>query len=158
MITTVLFALSSNPTFPRNLWEIGSESSCTPATFENRNNLSNLPNVVFSSAIAAVPRCLTAFDIRPKRLPFHQVFYIALSKRHVFFDTRLLSSTFMFLDAKVLDGLFVVELHRDYMDKDGPHACDSIQGLVPGDLGFEFGLLCVGSVGEHLSEVPAGEL
>ncbi|KAK8486504.1 hypothetical protein V6N11_061154 [Hibiscus sabdariffa] len=103
MITAVLFALSSNPTFPRNLWEIGSESSCTPATFENRNNLSSLPNVVFSSAIAAVPRCLTAFDLRPKRLPFHQ-------------------------------------------------------GPVPGDLGFEFGLLCVGSVGEHLSEVPAGEL
>ncbi|KAL4388425.1 hypothetical protein GQ457_09G030230 [Hibiscus cannabinus] len=34
MVTAVLFALSSSQTFPRNLWEIGSESSCTPATFE----------------------------------------------------------------------------------------------------------------------------
>ncbi|KAK8555406.1 hypothetical protein V6N13_045938 [Hibiscus sabdariffa] len=148
MITAVLFALSSNPTFPRNLWEIGSESSCTPATFENRNNLSSLPNVVFSSAIAAVPRCLTAFDLRPKRLPFHQKNKNRENKFEILHDRA----------SKQPDGLFVVELHRDYMDKDGPHACDSIQGPVPGDLGFEFGLLCVGSVGEHLSEVPAGEL
>ncbi|KAK8518258.1 hypothetical protein V6N12_017411 [Hibiscus sabdariffa] len=38
------------------------------------------------------------------------------------------------------------------MAEDGLHAGDSIQGPVPKDLGFEFGLLCVGSVGEHLSE------
>ncbi|KAK8506924.1 hypothetical protein V6N12_009236 [Hibiscus sabdariffa] len=56
------------------------------------------------------------------------------------------------------DGLFVVELHHDSMAEDGPHAGDSIQGPVPEDLGFEFGLLCVSSVGKHLSEVPAGEL
>ncbi|KAK8972240.1 hypothetical protein V6N11_028946 [Hibiscus sabdariffa] len=43
------------------------------------------------------------------------------------------------------------------MAEDGPHAGDSIQGPVPEDLGFEFGLLCVSSVGKHLSEVPADD-
>ncbi|KAK8487018.1 hypothetical protein V6N13_096642 [Hibiscus sabdariffa] len=62
------------------------------------------------------------------------------------------------LPKSIVSGLFVVELHHDCMVEDGPHAGDSIQGPVPEDLGIEFGLLCVGSVGEHLPEVPAGEL
>ncbi|KAK8499357.1 hypothetical protein V6N12_037002 [Hibiscus sabdariffa] len=34
---------------------------------------------------------------------------------------------------------------------------DSIQGSIPEDLDFEFSLLCVGSVGEYLSEVPVDD-
>ncbi|KAK8671107.1 hypothetical protein V6N13_037715 [Hibiscus sabdariffa] len=110
MVTVVLFALSSSPTFPRNLWEIGSESSCTTATFEKNKNHESQFEILHDQA------------------------------------------------SKQPDDLFIVELHRDCMAEDGPHACDSIQCPVPKDLGFEFGLLCVGGVGEHLSEVPVGEL
>ncbi|KAK9020069.1 hypothetical protein V6N11_054563 [Hibiscus sabdariffa] len=126
MVTVVLFALSSSPTFPRNLWEIGSESSCTTATFEP----------VFP------------LEVKIPKSSKHQKNKNHESQFEILHDQA----------SKQPDDLFIVELHRDCMAEDGPHACDSIQCPVPKDLGFEFGLLCVGGVGEHLSEVPVGEL